>query len=579
MFSEEQIAFMNELVREEVKKMNSVVVVGAGGAGGGAGGSSKKKRLFSQTNMDEVQTNELSSSSSSDSSVPTTLFSQVYRTFESQSEKYSNGLVGVDSDDVNKYFKYLIGSLVICGFVDSYDAWMYRFIDNVRRDTAFRHINQMELCQMKNLTVLLGLAGDVDMSGRRSMFERVKSVLLKRSSYELALGLAHKLARGDELVFDGEIVNLVDPNKKRGKKNGDAPDAPDASDDGPKVKKNTKKKTTIKKKKTTTFDSDEEDSDEESEKSEKSEKSENEGESEDDDGNIFHPISPFASKGLFIGGSKGLLFGGGKGKMMSVESESESESESNEKKVDEDESEEEDAAEAEAEDGEGGAAATHGKGMGKGPWWEEMLKMSSGAGAGAGASGAEDEDLTQLQSSTQITRIEIPMLTRADSPVPAPVNLAQRLLMRKKTSAASAASGPSASSSTSTSTKLAVLGEETYESDGSTHYYFEPVDMNRHMPVFISKTNARVQHIEWLKKYRLSPTLENRYDSYFRSNGQDSTLTGYYHRLFGKMPMNGLDVSALDSMDPSDVDSLVRSHMRNLLKKYPLTVIRDTLLG
>jgi hypothetical protein len=143
----------------------------------------------------------------------------------------------------------------------------------------------------------------------------------------------------------------------------------------------------------------------------------------------------------------------------------------------------------------------------------------------------------------------------------------------------SSSSSSSSSSGLSTSTKLAVLGEDTYESDGTTFYYFEPVDMNRHMPVSISKTNARVQHIEWLKKYRLTPSLENRYDSYYRTDGQDSSVTGYYHRLFGKMPMFGLDMSSLESMDASDLDSLVRIHMKNLLKKHPLSVIRDTLLG
>jgi hypothetical protein len=115
-----------------------------------------------------------------------------------------------------------------------------------------------------------------------------------------------------------------------------------------------------------------------------------------------------------------------------------------------------------------------------------------------------------------------------------------------------------------------------YHSDGTFYFIWEPVDVNRHMTV-MTRAGSWTPFFNWRSAYEKDPRPENRYVEYHRRDGTTASLEGYVRRFFEVWPMPGLDLVDVDALTPTELDVMVKQHMRGLLKKKTLGELREAL--
>jgi hypothetical protein len=502
-------------------------------------------------------------------------------------EHYPNGLAGVSNEDLATYFTYVVRSLVLCGFVHSYSAWMYMLVMNARKDTVFGHRN-LELHQLKNLVTLLAVPL-VDASGRKSMAERVNMTLGQRTTYDLVCELAVRVGNGEVLAYTGAPI-VQEAKAPRNKKSGV---------DGPPATKKAKKTTTS----GPAAAAGGADKDE----------GEGEGEDDDEDDDVFD-ASPSRRSGRMRTPTKTFFAGE---EVVGAEAVDEAVAEA----VDEAEAAEAteaEADEAEADEAEDDDSLTQPQPSTQVVVGGPQLQFLSppppppsteedAAAVAAEPARVYDDDVPpppptpphvdNIEAADPIEftpaatavadlsfeKVTIPMVPRPGSDVQvstAAASLVKKLVI-KRPGAPVAPAAPVVA--TTTEQPAAVDGgvrmnpEGTgYHSDGVFYYIWEPVDVNRHMTV-MTRAGSWTPFFNWRSAYEKDPRPENRYVEYHRRDGTTGSLEGYVRRFFEVWPMPGLDLMDVDALTPTEVDVMVKQHMRGLLKKKTLGELRDAL--
>lgn len=199
-------------------------------------------------------------------------------------------LTQTDPADLDRYFTALVAALVVHGYVDSYTAWLNRFVVPQPPTGIFKS-RSVEAYVSKNLLTMLNLQ---PLSRGNKAKDVALDTLKKRSTYEKILECARAVSRGETLTYEPSPAALqlktCAPKKSSGgrKKKILSPPADKMNDDEP-VEED-------KEDKGDKGDNDEKGDDEPVEEGDDEEGEDEEGEDEEED--------VFAFKGAMIGGCK-----------------------------------------------------------------------------------------------------------------------------------------------------------------------------------------------------------------------------------------------------------------------------------
>ncbi len=466
-------------------------------------------------------------------------------------------LVQTDPADLDRYFEALIQSLVICGYVDSFTAWLNRFVSPV--SSGLLKPRNVEAYVMKNLLVLMNLQPAV--RGKQGK-DQALATLKKRSTYDKVIGLARRVARGESLSYEPSPAALqlqaCPPKKARAAAAGagaaGTAGAGGAGGAGRKKKLFTQKPV-------------EEGSD--AEESSDDEAGAGEGAGGAAEGDDDEASEEEAGKSSMpIGKGKGYYY-----EMLATSAAG--------------------AGAAEKDEGEGeGEGEDADEGEGEGEADEGESEEDGDEDEGEGEKSEDDDAPTQVQPATQqapvveLKKVDLLAAAKkeeeevADFFMPQPVvapsapmtsggagasDLRSRFMAKKLISSSS-------SSSSSASVQQHPMMAE------SAPLEWEPLDVNRRSMVQTS-TDALDSYLSWRKAFEADPRFENRYTEYTRPNGERSTLTGYYVRFFTAWPC--VVVSSpeeVSSMDARQVDTIYVRWLSTLSKTKSMEAIRERLL-
>lgn len=538
------------------------------------------------------------------------LLTRVFRAhIPTPAELYPNGLVGVSDEDLAVYLTYVVRSLVMCGFVHSYSAWMYMMVMNARKDTVFGHRN-LELHQLKNLVTLLAVPL-VDGSGRKSMAERVTSTLAQRTTYDLVCELAVRVSNGEVLTYTGPpITHDLPTEKKIVRKASSAGNMGGGGEGGgaPSAKK-AKKAVVSNKKKTSSTDVDEEEAEA---------GSDNFDDADDDE--VF-PMSPSRKStrvrtppksffpGEFVVAEEGDVAEDEEDVATQPQLATQQQPQlefltSAEEAVEGDVENNDDESVPFAE-----ASVATTEDVQNHPMHPQSVAAAPVAAAAAAAPAPApvadgdveaadpieftpgEEAAVSMTTDLSFEKITIPMVPRANSPLPPLVttttSLVKKLVIKRPGAPAAVSAAPAMSSAlpamappsavSSLDSGVHMNPEGTgYHSEGTFSFIWEPVDVNRHMTV-LTRAGSWAPFFNWRSAYEKDPRPENRYTEYHRRDGTTASLEGYVRRFFEVWPMPGLDLMDVDVLTPVELDVMVKQHMRTLLKKKTLGELRDAL--
>lgn len=121
-------------------------------------------------------------------------------------------LTQTDPADLDQYFTALIASLVVHGYMDSYTAWLNRFVVPVP-PTGILKGRAIEAYVSKNLLVMLNLQ---PLGRGRAAKDVAIATLRKRSTYEKVLECARMVSRGENLSYEPSpaALQLETPPKR-----------------------------------------------------------------------------------------------------------------------------------------------------------------------------------------------------------------------------------------------------------------------------------------------------------------------------------------------------------------------------
>ncbi len=107
-------------------------------------------------------------------------------------------LAQTEPADLDRYFTALIAALVVHGFLDSYTAWMNRFVSPLP-PTGVLKGRAVEAYVSKNLLMMLNLQ---PLSRGRKAKEDALSTLKRRSTYDKVMECARAVSRGEILSYE-----------------------------------------------------------------------------------------------------------------------------------------------------------------------------------------------------------------------------------------------------------------------------------------------------------------------------------------------------------------------------------------
>lgn len=107
-------------------------------------------------------------------------------------------LAQTDPADLDQYFTALVAALVVQGYLDSYTAWLNRFVAPAPASGVLKG-RAVEAYVSKNLLMLLNLQ---PLSRGRKAKEDGLATLKKRSTYEKVLECARAVSRGEALSYE-----------------------------------------------------------------------------------------------------------------------------------------------------------------------------------------------------------------------------------------------------------------------------------------------------------------------------------------------------------------------------------------
>lgn len=107
-------------------------------------------------------------------------------------------LAQTDPADLDQYFTALVAALVVQGYLDSYTAWMNRFVAPAPASGVLKG-RAVEAYVSKNLLMMLNLQ---PLSRGRKAKEDGLATLKKRSTYEKVMECARAVSRGEVLSYE-----------------------------------------------------------------------------------------------------------------------------------------------------------------------------------------------------------------------------------------------------------------------------------------------------------------------------------------------------------------------------------------